>query len=70
MKCYYCHHRKGKCFLSFDRTVVILCEYCADRNMTIRNLSGKFGRPDASYAQHPKDALKIGKVGKGSDQAN
>ena len=67
MKCYYCHHRKGKCFLSVDRMVVVLCESCANRSITIRNVSMKFDRSNTAYAQQPDSTFKIGKVGKGSE---
>lgn len=62
MKCYYCHHRKGTCFLNVDRAVVILCESCANRKLTMRNLSLKFSRSDTPYTQHPGNIEQAGEV--------
>ena len=60
MKCYYCHHRKGKCYVSLDRMIVVLCETCANRSLTVRNVSLKFDRSNTSCAQQAKGTL-IGK---------
>lgn len=55
MKCYYCHHRNGTCFFNADRTVVILCESCANRRLTMHFLSLKFNKSNTPYSQHPKN---------------
>ncbi len=59
MKCYYCHHRKGDCFLRIERMAVILCESCANRRLTMLNLSRKFQRSETACSQPPREAFKI-----------
>ena len=62
MKCYYCHHRNGDCFLNINRTVVVLCESCANRSMTLRNLSMKFRRASAPPPPQPQGSFEIKKI--------
>lgn len=63
MKCYYCHHRKGQCTVKVDRAVVVLCESCADRRLTMLNLSRKFNGPVSSFAQpSAENSFKIAKI--------
>lgn len=62
MKCFYCHHRIGKFVISIEGMLVILCESCVRRSMTMRSLSLKFCGSNASRAQRPKEIYKIEKT--------
>ena len=62
MKCYYCHYRVGKRIISIVGMLVVLCESCAGRSMTMRSLSLKFCGSNASRAQRPKETFKIEKI--------
>lgn len=62
MKCYYCHHREGECFLNIDRMAVILCKPCANRSLTLRNLSRRFHRTNTPAQPQPQDPAKIEKI--------